>query len=70
MLTKIEGTAQRRCPGCHNDAGEEAPYEPESSGEDEGDEDEEEGEIIFPRAPLPENLPSLGAFLVARWGPC
>jgi hypothetical protein len=40
--------------------GGETPSELESSGDDEHDEDEEEGEIIFTCSPLPVNLPSPG----------
>jgi hypothetical protein len=36
------------------------PSKLESSIDDEEDKDEEEGEIIFPRSPLPENLHSPG----------
>jgi hypothetical protein len=56
---------QRCCPSCHKGVrgwggGGETPSELESSGDDEHDEDEEEGEIIFTCSPLPVNLPSPG----------
>jgi hypothetical protein len=57
---KAERTTQRRCLGRRNGAGGGDPSESESLGEDEGYEAEEEGEIIFLRAPTPKNLPSHG----------
>jgi hypothetical protein len=41
-------------PQMHRGGG--TPSELESSGDDEEDENEEEGEIILPHSPLPENL--------------
>jgi hypothetical protein len=57
---KTKRMAQRRCPGCRKGVGGGTPSKLESSGDDEEDKDEEEGEIIFPRSPLPENLHSPG----------
>jgi hypothetical protein len=48
--------------------GEENPSKSESSREDEGDEDGEEGEIIFPRALPPESLLSLGDIFGRQMG--
>jgi hypothetical protein len=66
---KIERTAQRHCLGCRKGAGGGGtPSKSESTRDVEVDE-EEEGEIIFPHSPLPENLPSPGDLFGQQMGP-
>jgi hypothetical protein len=69
-------------PSCHKDVGGGGvgsnPFRVRVSRGNEGDDDEEEREIIFPCSPLPEKLPSLGdlfgrqmrAPASARWEKC